>query len=227
MGKHFLRVDFDRKDIDEKGEFEGLGSTYGNIDEGYDVVHRGAFDDSLQSRQPLMLYQHDWTKPIGVWTDIKDTQDGLYVRGKLALGTQLGKETHELLKIGALNGLSIGFRLLDWDFSDDHVRHIRKAELWEISVVSFPMNEQARVSAVKNHGVYNPPRTVRELEAFLRDAGMPRSAAKALAASGYAAIAQRDVASETHQEFGLSPDDLDRAIRRLRNGTESRTERET
>lgn len=192
MERSQITVAFDRKELTDRGEFEGFGSVYYNVDGGADVVHPGAFAESIGKRRPLMLWQHDWSKPIGVWTQVEEREAGLWVRGRLALDTTLGRDAHALLKLGALDGLSIGFLLQEWDYSDDGVRHIRKAELWEVSVVTFPMNDRARVAAVKGKSGYDF-RDVRTLEAFLRDAGMSHKAAKALIAGGHAALIERDV----------------------------------
>ena len=166
-----------------QGIFEGYGSIFGNKDLGNDVVEAGAFAKSLRRRKPKnvkMLWQHKQDEPIGVFQSIKEDGEGLAVTGQLALGTQRGKEAFELMKMGALDGLSIGYKadpeLQEWD-SRRRRRKLKEIDLMEISLVTFPMNTRARVSAVKGCD-----RTVREWEVLLRDEGnLSRSEAKVCA----------------------------------------------
>ena len=107
------------KTAGEDGSIEGYGSVFGNKDSYNDVIEKGAFAQSIKSHKsektmPAMLWQHDSAQPIGVWTDITEDANGLHMRGKLAMGTVKGKEAHELAKMGALNGLSIGFVAKGW-----------------------------------------------------------------------------------------------------------------
>ena len=161
--------------------FSGYGSKFGNIDNGRDMVMKGAFADSLASKGPdrvKMLWQHDPSQPIGVWTDMKEDSTGLKCAGKLLLTVQKAREVYELMKAGVIDGLSIGFRTLKESYDTEKggrgFRKIEKAELWEVSLVTFPMNEKATVTAVKTMP------TDRELEAMLRDeAGLSNRDAKA------------------------------------------------
>lgn len=190
MNAQQFECKFNLKAVGTGGEFDGLGAAYGNVDDGFDVVHKGAFADSLAEGMPAMLWQHDTAKPLGVWIDAKETDAGLYVKGQLALDTQLGAEAHALLKMKALNGLSIGFVIPpDGANYDDHaIRHITKADLWEVSVVTFPMNTRARISAIKAMAGYNLVPTRRQAERVLRDAGFSGGQAEAILASGYAGL---------------------------------------
>lgn len=98
-----------------------------------------------------MLWMHDPTMPVGVWLSLKEDQNGLAVEGKLALGTQKGKEAYELLKLGALTGLSIGYRVVSSQIDTKRkARVLTDVELFEISLVTFPANDAARVSGVKS-----------------------------------------------------------------------------
>lgn len=143
-------------DIGLDGVFEGYASLFGVTDLGNDVIASGAFRDTLVRRGPAgvrMLWQHDPADPIGVWLSITEDGRGLKVRGRLAVETLRGREVHELLKRGAVDGLSIGFRA-ERARTDARsgVRRIEKLDLWEISIVTFPMLPGARVAAVKRAG---------------------------------------------------------------------------
>ena len=148
---------YDDEDEDkEYGSFEGYGSVFGNRDLGNDVIEKGAFSKSLKRKKPHMvklLYQHKSDMPIGVFDEIKEDDHGLYIKGRLALKTQAGAEAYELLKMGALDGLSIGFRVNPEQVSYDkrsRRRYIKEVDLMEVSLVTFPMNPKATVRSVKN-----------------------------------------------------------------------------
>lgn len=135
------------------GEFEGYASLFGVADLGADVVMRGAFADSLRQRGPRgvrMLWQHNAAEPIGAWLSLVEDARGLKVHGRLNLEIARAREALALMRDGSLDGLSIGFRT-ERARRDRKtgLRHLHKLDLWEISVVTFPMLPQARVSAVK------------------------------------------------------------------------------
>lgn len=181
------------------GVFSGYASLFGKVDLGRDVVERGAFASSLAKRGAggiRMLFQHDPNEPIGVWTDIREDARGLFVRGKLAKDVARGREVLSLLRDKALDGLSIGFRTVRAKSDPaSGVRRILEADLWEISVVTFPMLPGARIDSVKG-GRMLP--TVREFENWLtRDAGLTRSDARTVIAKGFAQLTrERDAAPE-------------------------------
>lgn len=139
----------------DDGTVEGYGSVFGVRDNYDDVIAKGAFIDSLKSHKaagtmPAMLWQHDADKPIGVWTEMVEDEKGLRIKGQLAMETVKGKEAHALLKMGALNGLSIGFMSKEWAYDrETEVRTLTAIDLWEVSLVTFPANEKARVTNVK------------------------------------------------------------------------------
>ena len=140
--------------LNRDGSFSGYASVFGEVDLGKDRVERGAFARSLASRGPAgvrMLFQHDPSEPIGTWKTIREDERGLYVEGILAEGVARAREVHQLLKNAALDGLSIGFRTVRARTdAKSGVRRILEADLWEISVVTFPMLPSARVQNVKN-----------------------------------------------------------------------------
>jgi HK97 family phage prohead protease len=146
-------VDATIADVSADGTFEGYASLFGKVDLGCDIVERGAFAASLARRGAAgvrMLFQHDPAAPIGTWTDLSEDARGLFVRGRLALGAPKAREVHALMKQGALDGLSIGFRAVRARAdAKSGIRRILEVDLWEISVVTFPMLPEARVGTVK------------------------------------------------------------------------------
>ncbi len=135
--------------ITEAGEFAGYASVFHVRDDAGDIVLPGAFRRTLSRHGPAavrMLWQHDVRRPIGIWREIREDDRGLFVRGQLALSSTAGREAAELVKIGAVDGLSIGFRTIR--ASRDRLRKARllhEVELWEISLVTFPMLRSARI----------------------------------------------------------------------------------
>jgi HK97 family phage prohead protease len=128
---------------------EGWASTFGNKDSGNDIILPGAFAESLTQRKPKMLWQHDTGELIGVWDAATETPQGLYVKGRFA-DTPRGNEAHTLAKMGALDSMSIGYSTIDASYDyDTGTRTLKKLELWEVSLVTFPMNEQAQITLVK------------------------------------------------------------------------------
>jgi hypothetical protein len=204
------------KDMDAgaPGAFTALGSTFGNEDQGGDVVDAGAFKRSLAAKTPKMLWQHDTDKVIGLWKDARETEVGLEMRGELFLShdahgnqnNQTAHEAYEALKHGAITDMSIGYVPLDWDRKDG-VRHLKEIDLWEVSVVTFGMNELAKITGVKSRVMRGERVTKRELEEFLWDAGLSRDQAKGLVARGYTGLALRDAE--------LDPDGALQALKQL------------
>lgn len=141
-----------RLDVLGPGQFEGYAAVFGVADGAGDVVAPGAFAQSLRARPPRavrLLYQHFAHEPIGVWEAIREDGRGLYVRGRLSAGVQRAREVLALLAEGAIDGLSIGFRTrrAARDPATGH-RILQAVELWEISIVSFPLSPRARILAL-------------------------------------------------------------------------------
>ena len=145
----------------QNGIFEGYASLFGVADTSGDVIHPSAFSASLQKRgahKIRMLFQHDPAQPVGTWLDIRQDRTGLFVRGRLNRDVQRARELAGLLRDGAIDGLSIGFRtLLASRDRATGLRHIRKVDLWEISLVTFPMLAGARVTVIKAAPQLLPP----------------------------------------------------------------------
>lgn len=187
----------------EEGVIEGYGSVFDNVDLGGDIIAPGAFTNSLRApRKVKMLWQHDAEKPIGIWDTLEEDGKGLRVSGRILTEIDKGRESLALVKAGAIDGLSIGYRTIK-SMDRNGKRVIMQADLWEVSLVTFPMNELARIDAVKAAAM-----TERELERKLtRDAGFTRSVALALMAGGYDAVkAMRDA--------GDGADEVAAALRR-------------
>ena len=143
------------KSLGGDGIFTGYASVFGELDQQNEIVAAGAFAHTLskwrrQNRTPALLWMHDPTQPIGIWQSIREDGNGLHVEGRLALRTQKGGEAYELLKLGALTGLSIGYRVVASQIDAKRkARILTDVDLFEISLVTFPANEAARVSEVK------------------------------------------------------------------------------
>lgn len=130
------------------GFFKGYGSIYGNVDLGGDIVQRGAFSASIEKMMPKMLWQHRMDEPIGKFTAISEDAKGLLVEGQILLTIEKGREAYELLKNNVVSGLSIGYAAKEVEY-DNGIRLIKEAALYEISIVTFPMNTLAKVTDVK------------------------------------------------------------------------------
>ena len=157
------------------GSFAGYASLFGMEDQGRDVVMPGAFRASLARRaasEVRMLFQHDPAQPIGVWETIREDMHGLFVAGRLTLGVARAGEILALMRDGAIDGLSIGFRTRK-AIRDSRTgqRRLYEIDLWEISVVTFPMLPGARIGAVKNTG--RPVASIHHQHGI--EAGFPRT----------------------------------------------------
>lgn len=145
--------EMDFKAVSDAGEFAGYAAVFNNQDLGRDIILPTAFAKSLQRRPAAkvkMLRQHDPEEPIGVWLDLQEDARGLKAKGRLILETVKGRETHALMRAGALDGMSIGYRTLKDRFDRAKgVRYLEELDLPEISIVTFPMNPRATVSSVK------------------------------------------------------------------------------
>ena len=148
------RADLVLEALEPDGTFSGYASLFNKADLGRDVIEPGAFARSLRMRGAggiRMLFQHDPNQPIGTWAEIREDARGLFVRGRLATGVGRAREVLSLLRAGALDGLSIGFRTVRArQDKAAGVRRILEADLWEISVVTFPMMPEARVGRVQS-----------------------------------------------------------------------------
>jgi len=186
-----------KKEPDQDGAFEGYASVFGIVDQGMDVVERGAFGKSIGSgRKVKMLWQHDQQKVIGVWDEVKEDERGLFVSGRLLKGVAQAEEAMVLMRNGAIDSMSIGYRTIEAiPEGGGRIRKLMEVELHEISLVTFPMLPDAKVTAMKS------VTTEREFEAFLRDAGYSRKEATAIALHGFKGLTGlRDAGSDDGDE---------------------------
>ena len=142
-----------RTTIDADGTVEGYASLFGEIDQARDMVMRGAFADTLAARglrRIPMLFQHDPSEPVGIWLELREDHRGLFARGRLIPDVTRGRELLSLLRAGAIDGLSIGFRTAKARIDPrTRIRRLYAVDLWEVSIVTFPMLTGARVRSVK------------------------------------------------------------------------------
>jgi uncharacterized protein len=148
--------------VETDGSFFGYASLFNETDLNRDLVRPGAFQKSIGKRGAAgirMLFQHDPAAPIGVWTEVREDSRGLFVRGRLMTDVAKGREVLALMRAGAIDGLSIGFRTVRGRTdAKSGVRHLLEIDLWEVSVVTFPMLQSARVGGVKAAGLVDAMR---------------------------------------------------------------------
>ena len=144
------------KSLEDSGEFEGYGSTFGGEPDAHgDVIAAGAYKNSLayhaaNGTMPKMFWQHDPSQPIGKWLEASEDETGLLMRGKLNMGVQRGQEAYALLKEGDIDGLSIGYRIKKYSKDEDTgVWTLEELDLQEVSIVSIGANSNATISSVK------------------------------------------------------------------------------
>lgn len=138
------------------GTIEGYASLFGEIDQARDMVMPGAFTQTLHQRglrRIPMLFQHDPSEPVGIWLELREDFRGLWARGKLIPDVARARELLALLRSGAIDGLSIGYRTVRGRIDPrTRIRRLHQVDLWEISIVTFPLLAGARVAAVKANG---------------------------------------------------------------------------
>lgn len=162
------------------GTVQGYASVFGLLDRGGDIVLPGAFKQSIadwkrKKKSVPMLWQHSSAEPIGVWTDLAEDERGLKATGTLIMDVPKAAEARALIKGGAVSGLSIGYRTKEAELDrTTGVRKLKKVELWEVSLVTFPMLPEAQVSGVKQSGAFD----ARAWEQAFRDEGLSNSEAK-------------------------------------------------
>lgn len=184
-----------KADAADQGIFKGYASTH-DVDRGDDIVVKGAFGQ-LNPKKVRMLWQHNSSEPIGRWDVMREDAKGLYVEGKLILKTRRGREAYELMKEGALNEMSIGYKALEHERGNvggKTVRRLKKLDLFEVSLVSMAMNPHALVDDVKSvggrFGSAADYATEREFERALRDAGLSRKMAQLMVAEGLDGVSE-------------------------------------
>lgn len=169
----------DLKRVEPDGAFAGYASLFDKEDLGRDVIAPGAFRASLAARGAAgikMLFQHDPNEPIGVWDTLREDARGLWARGRLMLDVGRAREVLALMRAGALDGLSIGFRAVGGRRdARTGIRRLTKVDLWEISVVTFPLLPEARVAHVKARSPRPLLETITAATRLVRLSSRPRA----------------------------------------------------
>lgn len=220
MKTNRLVVPFECKalaDADGQRTFEGYGSVFGGLDSYRDTIAKGAFRSTLREwktkgRLPKMLLQHGGgflggsasdMVPVGQWIEMREDETGLYAKGRLF--DSVDPLVYEAMKAGELDGLSIGFRVRKSKMDEETgIRTLTDIDLWELSIVTFPADDSARVSAVKADGTLP---TAREFERWLRrEAGFTEAQAKAIVAKGYRLVL-READQDSDRDSNNQPHD--------------------
>ncbi len=189
------------KAVQEDGFFSGYGAVFGNVDWYNDVILPGAFAKSLEkwaekNKMPPVLWNHNDGEPIGVYTNIYEDEKGLFVEGRLLIDdVPRAKSTHALLKAGAIDGLSIGYKTKKANQQTNGIRELIELDLGEISIVTMPANEDSLITSVKSKLEEGELPTLPEFEKFLRESGFSKSQATAIAGKGL-----RHLLSESEDE---------------------------
>ena len=206
--KEHKDLHFSVKSVDDKGIFSGYASIFGEEDFGGDIVAKGAFTRTLKEQADLgrlfpVLWQHKWDEPIGVYNKIYEDEKGLFVEGELLIDdVQKSKEAYALMKKGAVTGLSIGYSVKEYsiqvedDDSWDYTRTLLDIDLYEVSQVTFPMLDSARIDAVKNRIRAGELPSLKEFENFLRESGFSKTQAAAIAGNGLSKLLRSESANE-------------------------------
>ena len=184
-------LSFEIKAVSDDGLFSGYASVFDNVDSYGDIVRKGAFVESIgeweaKGKMPPILWNHDPSDPIGVYTKMQEDDKGLFVEGRLLIDdVPRAKQTHALMKAGVIDGLSIGYRVKEYLYNvDEEVTDLIKLSLREVSIVTFPANPETRIEAVKSRLDAGELPTLSEFEKFLREAGFSKSQATAIAGHG-------------------------------------------
>ena len=189
------------KAVQEDGFFSGYGAVFGNVDWYNDVILPGAFAKSLEkwaekNKMPPVLWNHNDGEPIGVYTNIYEDEKGLFVEGRLLIDdVPRAKSTHALLKAGAIDGLSIGYKTKKANQQTNGIRELIELDLGEISIVTMPANEESLITSVKSKLEEGELPSLPEFEKFLRESGFSKSQATAIAGKGL-----RHLLSESEDE---------------------------
>jgi len=189
--------------VNEDGTFTGYGSVFGTVDCYNEVVAKGAFAESLQelaaSGDPMpALWQHNSDQPIGGYDTLEEDDTGLKVAGFLMINeVAQAREAHALMKRRVVKGLSIGYYVRADSYDEKtRIRTLTKLDLQEISIVTFPANEDALIDTVKQKLASGELPTLPQFEKLLREAGFSSSQAKAIANGGLSKLLRREVGND-------------------------------
>ena len=179
----FARFDEAGLTVTKGREIEGYASLFGACDQGGDIVVPGAYAASLtrladDGRRVKMLWQHDPAEPIGIWDEVREDAQGLYVKGRLLKEVARAREAAALIEAGAIDGLSIGYKTVRAAKDGQGRRLLSEVELWEVSLVTFPMLPEARVSAATEAAEAKAGDDLRDLARVINDARNKMAARK-------------------------------------------------
>lgn len=196
--------DFEVKAVGDDGKFNGYGSVFGTVDSYGEIVAPGAFTESLaeiaaKGRPVPILWQHRSGEPIGAWTGLKEDDHGLWGDGELLIAdVAQAREAHALAKRRIVTGLSIGYWVRESSYDEKTgIRTLTKLDLVEISLVTFPANDDARVESVKFKLAHGELPTEREMEKYLREVGFSKTRAAGVVAHGLTELRRRESDRDT------------------------------
>ncbi len=199
--------DLEVKAVGDDGTFSGYGSVFGVVDSYKEIVAPGAFAESLaelaaKGRPVPVLWMHRADTPIGVWDELREDDKGLHGSGTLLTkDVAQAREAHALMKARAVTGLSIGYWVRESSYDEKTgIRTLTKLELVEVSLVTFPANDEARVEAVKFKLARGQLPTLPEFESFLREAGFSKSQRVAIANHGLSYLLRSESESAANSE---------------------------
>lgn len=177
-------------ELGDKGTVIGYGAVFGNLDRNGDIIDKKAFD-SFDFKPLPMLWQHNREQPIGLWDEFEVTDKGLKIKGHMLIDELAqAKEAYVLVKAGIVHGLSVGFRIKDYEFDKERNLHFTDIELVEVSIVTVPANPEANITAVKSE------LTIRDAEKALILAGFSHKTAKEILSKGFKSATVRDEQKE-------------------------------
>lgn len=151
--REYKAFKFELESSDESGEFSGYAAVFGNRDSGDDIIEKGAFSKTIREdfdRIKILALHNDCWLPVGKPLELREDGKGLFIRGKIS-DTAKGRDIQTLMKDGVLNELSIGYDAVEFDYdSEQGVRRLKEIKLWEVSIVTWAMNDQAKIDEVKS-----------------------------------------------------------------------------
>lgn len=176
----FKTIEFALEDYDEEeGTFSGYGAVFSNIDSGGDIIEPGAFTKTIAEgvgRVKILSGHNESLLPIGKPLELREDANGLFLKAKIS-DTTLGRDVRTLIKDGVLCELSIGYDPVVFDYDEAGIRHLREVKLWEVSVVTWAMNDQAVITDIKSEATERIRAAARDVEADIK-AGRKISAAR-------------------------------------------------
>ena len=153
LTREYKAFRFELESATENGEFSGYAAVFGNLDSGSDIIEKGAFSKTIREdfdRIKILSNHDNYDLPIGKPLELREDEKGLFIRGKIS-DTQKGRDIQTLLKDGVLTEMSIGYDAIDFDYDGTTgIRHLKEVKLWEVSIVTWAMNDQATIDEVKS-----------------------------------------------------------------------------